>query len=239
MHIAPGRAALKRSSLFAGAYVVLAMLAPHALAGPVEDHLACEAAIAAKEAQSGLPAGLLRAIAQVESGRWNARAGRVAPWPWAVHAEGAGHHLESREEAVLRTRGWLSRGVRSVDVGCMQINLRQHPRAFASLEEAFDPQRNVAYAAEFLHRLHRRHGDWPSAIMRYHSGTPWRGEAYAQRVQRAWTGAPMPAPTAGPVPGNDRVAVLLSPQAMLVQVIRPRAIPRVSRPAALPMRRSP
>jgi hypothetical protein len=32
----------------------------------------------------------------------------------------------------------------------MQINLKHHPGAFASLEEAFDPQKNIAYAAQFL-----------------------------------------------------------------------------------------
>ena len=37
----------------------------------------------------------------------------------------------------------LERGVRQVDVGCMQINLQSHPHAFASLEDAFDPGSNA------------------------------------------------------------------------------------------------
>ncbi len=35
----------------------------------------------------------------------------------------------------------------------MQVNLGYHPEAFASLEAAFDPRRNVAYATRFLLEL--------------------------------------------------------------------------------------
>jgi soluble lytic murein transglycosylase-like protein len=195
---------------------------------PVEDRHACEAAIAAQQPGSGLPPGLLLAIAQVESGRW----------PWALNAEGASQLGSSKEDAVARVRRLLARGVQSVDVGCMQINLRHHPQAFATLEEAFDPQRNVAHAIRFLRELHQRHGDWPAAVMRYHSGTLQRGEAYARRVNLAWGALPAssPAPTAA-VPVRDRVAVLLSPEAMLVQVIRPTRDPTANRPVVFRMTR--
>jgi hypothetical protein len=210
-------------------------------AQPVEDRLACEAAIAAQEPGSGLPPGLLRAIAHVESGKWDAQLQRSAPWPWAFNAEGTSHLATGKEDAVHRVRRLLAQGVRSVDVGCMQINLRHHPQAFATLEEGFDPQRNVAYAIRLLHELHRRHGDWPAAIMRYHSGTVQRGEAYARRVNLAWAGAmpPRAAPSFAPpaAPMRDRVAVLLSQEAMLVQVIRPSAVPAGNRPVMLAMPR--
>ncbi len=197
---------------------------------PLEDRHACEAAIAAQQPGSGLPPGLLLAIAQVESGRW----------PWAIHAEGTSQLGSSREDAVGRVRRLLARGVQSVDVGCMQINLRHHPHAFATLEEAFDPQRNVAHAIRFLRELHQRHGDWTAAVMRYHSGTPQRGEAYARRVNLAWgasPGGPPPSLAAAPTPVRDRVAVLISPEALLVQVIRPSRDPGGNRPVVLPMPR--
>jgi tetratricopeptide (TPR) repeat protein len=44
-------------------------------------------------------------------------------------------------------------GAKSIDVGIMQINLRHHPHAFRNLEEAFDPQLNIAYGAKFLKQL--------------------------------------------------------------------------------------
>jgi hypothetical protein len=34
-------------------------------------------------------------------------------------------------------------GVRSIDIGCMQINLVHHPDAFGSLEAGFDPITNA------------------------------------------------------------------------------------------------
>lgn len=227
-----------------GRVAVLALVATLSLgiapsaSQPLEDRQACEAAIAAQQAGSGLPPGLLLAIARVESGRWDPALQRSAPWPWAFNAEGAGQLAASREDAVARVRRLLARGVQSVDVGCMQINLRHHPQAFATLEEAFDPQRNVAHAIRFLRELHQRHGDWTAAVMRYHSGTPQRGEAYARRVNLAWgalPSGPPPGPTAAPMPVRDRVAVLISPEAMLVQVIRPSRDAGANRPVVLSM----
>jgi hypothetical protein len=140
---------------------------------------------------------------------------------------------------VARVRRLQARGVQSVDVGCMQINLRHHPQAFATLEEGFDPQRNVAYAIRLLHELRRRHGDWPAAIMRYHSGTPQRGEEYARRVNLAWGAAPAAAAPSAPAGTRDRVAVLVSPEALMVQVIRPSAVPAGNRPVIITMPRAP
>jgi hypothetical protein len=76
--------------------------------------------------------------------------------------------------------------VRSIDVGCMQVNLRHHPNAFASLEEAFDPAANARYAARFLTELHATRNDWLRAAAHYHSHTPQFADAYRARVEAAW-----------------------------------------------------
>ena len=68
----------------------------------------------------------------------------------------------------------------------MQVNLRYHPNAFASLEDAFDPLTNVGYAANFLSRLRDRIGDWPKAIGSYHSQSPALNRPYFARVIRIW-----------------------------------------------------
>ena len=68
-----------------------------------------------------------------------------------------------RREAVAAVRGLQARGVRSIDVGCMQVNLMHHPDAFPSLDVAFDPQANAAYAARFLKELYAQTGDWTRA----------------------------------------------------------------------------
>ena len=56
-------------------------------------------------------------------------------------------------------------------VGCMQINLMHHKKAFPSIEAAFDPAINVAYGAKYLAVLHRETSSWFTAVKRYHSGT--------------------------------------------------------------------
>jgi hypothetical protein len=142
---------------------------------------ACGRAIAAAERGAGIPAGLLLAIARVESGR-AAPGGGVAPWPFALNADGAGRWPPTKQAAIAEVEALRARGIRSVDVGCMQVNLFHHPDAFASLEEAFDPPRNVAYAVRFLRDLHGRTGNWADAVASYHSATPGRGLAYHSRV---------------------------------------------------------
>ena len=97
-----------------------------------------------------LPAGLLAAIGMVESGR-HATAG-VFPiiWPWTLNAEGRGFYQPSKAAAVGMVRALQLRGVRVIDVGCFQVDLFYHPTAFASLEEAFDPDANARAAVRIL-----------------------------------------------------------------------------------------
>ncbi|WP_426955205.1 transglycosylase SLT domain-containing protein [Muricoccus radiodurans] len=197
----------------------------------------CEEAIAAAEPASGLPSGLLGAIARTESGRYDAAARRVIPWAWTINAAGSGAHFPTREEAIVRTRGVIARGTSSVDVGCMQVNLRHHPDAFASLEEAFDPHANVAYAVRFLTALRQRYGDWPGAVAGYHSADPARGSSYLRRVNLAWAGA-APGPefssaSTAAAPAPDRIVPRVAPAASRVQVFTPTALTPTARPMSV------
>ena len=163
----------------------------------------CAAAIAAAERDAGLPAGLLGAIAKVETGR-RAPDGSVQPWPWSYNAAGDGRYAASNAEALQEVRAIQARGVRSIDIGCMQVNLLHHPDAFLSLEAGFDPTTNVAYAVRYLRSLQARTGDWQQAVALYHSATPERGLIYQQRVMAALSGngfVPGPAPGVIPLPG--------------------------------------
>jgi hypothetical protein len=146
---------------------------------------ACQSAGLEAEHRFDLPPGLLLAIGVVESGRLDPVSRRMAAWPWTINADGAGRRFENLPEALAATRGLQRRGVTSIDVGCFQINLRQHPTAFASLEQAFDPPANAAYAARFLVELRTRTGSWENAIAAYHSATPERGSPYRDIVLAA------------------------------------------------------
>jgi len=145
----------------------------------------CRPGIAMAERGSGIPPHLLAAIGRVESGRRDVLTGNFNPWPWTVNAEGQGYFYDSKAEAVAAVRAMQARGVRSIDVGCMQVNLMHHPDAFASLDVAFDPSANTAYAARFLKELYAQSGDWAKATAAYHSATPDIGAEYQRRVLAA------------------------------------------------------
>jgi hypothetical protein len=143
--------------------------------------LQCRRAIQAAARQAGIPDHLMAAIARVESGRRGAD-GQVQPWPWTINAEGTDHVYDTKDAAIAGVRAFQALGMRSIDVGCMQVNLMHHPNAFASLDMAFDPTANAVYAASFLAGLFQQTGSWPRATAAYHSATPQLGNAYQQKV---------------------------------------------------------
>jgi hypothetical protein len=107
------------------------------------------------------------------------------PWPWTINAEGEPHFFDTKQQAVAWVRQAEARGMRSIDTGCAQVNLKHHPVAFASLEQAFDPAANADYAARFLKELRdtKAGGNWLTAVGYYHSQTPELAEEYRQQVQ--------------------------------------------------------
>tara|TARA_R110000868_G_scaffold4303_3_gene27361 strand:- start:4124 stop:5119 length:996 start_codon:yes stop_codon:yes gene_type:complete len=147
----------------------------------------CERATVATEMAQRLPRAILFSVAMVESGRYNKATKKTRPWPWTINAEGQSFYFKTKREAVAAARQLMKDGVRSFDVGCMQINMRYHPNAFTDLEAAFDPIINVAYSAEFLKRLHSKSNSWPEAIAAYHSQTKTRSQPYFARVIDVWT----------------------------------------------------
>lgn len=156
------------------------------LALPSDPYRLCADAIARQDRTGQTPRHLLSAIALAESGRRHPVTGAAVPWPWAVMSEGRGRYLATKADAIAEVQGLQARGIRNIDVGCMQINLSYHPDAFASLEEAFDPAANIAYAAQYLRQLFAEEGSWPEAAGRYHSATPAYKGPYQDRVMALW-----------------------------------------------------
>ena len=146
----------------------------------------CRSAVAAAERGNGIPAHLLAAITRVESGRRDPATGAVHPWPWTANAEGQGFFYETKAEAVAAVRAMQARGIRSIDVGCGQINLMHHPDAFPSLEMAFDPQANAAYAARSSRNCSPGAATGTRRPALYHSATPDLGEEYQRKVLAVW-----------------------------------------------------
>jgi hypothetical protein len=154
-----------------------------AMASAVSAPALCRAAVQAASDRWGIPRGLLLAIAQVETGRAIGSNGTAEPWPWSANAESHALFFATRADAVAWTTRALARGVASIDSGCLQVNLEQHPQAFASVDEAFNPAKNADYAARFLLGLYRQTGNWITAAGWYHSHTPLLAGPYREAVQ--------------------------------------------------------
>ena len=113
----------------------------------------CSLAAARMENKYGIKTHLLQTISSVETGRWDYNKEKFVSWPWTINANGKGKHFETKAEAVAEVKRLQAQGVKSIDVGCMQVSLKYHADAFKSVEEAFDPEKNVEYSAKFLKKL--------------------------------------------------------------------------------------
>jgi len=186
--LCPGLARAELTAMVPGGHT-LSMARPAMPAGMLMRPLAaasspgevCRHAMAAAGKQVAAPDHLMSAIGRVESGR-RGPDGKINPWPWSINVEGVDHVYDTKEQAIAAVRAFQANGVRSIDVGCMQVNLLYHPTAFASLEQAFDPVANARYAASFLSQLRAQTGSWEKATAWYHSATPERGEPYQKKV---------------------------------------------------------
>ncbi|QFT47370.1 Transglycosylase SLT domain protein [Roseivivax sp. THAF40] len=159
-----------------------APVAPSRNFSPTTPESVCISEILAAQKRHKIPNNLLLGLGLQEAG--TKRNGILTVWPYAVNSEGRGRIFNTRSEALEFVRSETRNGVRSIDVGCMQINLRWHPDAFRSLEEGFDPARNIDYAARFLRKLYQESGDWTLAVGNYHSRTPDKRAVYTKRALR-------------------------------------------------------
>ena len=146
----------------------------------------CAQATTATETALGLPTLLLGAISLAETGRWDAPRKASYAWPWTVTSGDDARYLATKAEAIAVVEAMQAQGVTNIDVGCMQINLGYHPDAFTSLDQAFDPEANAAYAGVFIVQLQDKFRSWSRSIATYHSSTRKFGIPYLKRVQRLW-----------------------------------------------------
>jgi hypothetical protein len=146
----------------------------------------CAEAIHRAEAQHHIPSQLLAAVGVAESGRWMGPEQASFAWPWAVTSGRRSWFFPTREAAITHTRHLQALNTTNIDVGCMQVNLGYHGHAFATLEDAFNPETNVAYAAKFLSKLHKARRSWALAVGLYHSANRPRQNHYKRKVMALW-----------------------------------------------------
>lgn len=143
----------------------------------------CEYHFKPIEHRYNIPSKLLHAIALTESGVKIDKKGMVA-WPWSINVHGRGFVFQTKQQAIQAAQFLKRVGIDNFDVGCMQINMMHHPDAFATLEDAFDPEKNIAYAARFLKSLHQKHQNWEKAYGDYHNIKPHLAKPYKAKVSK-------------------------------------------------------
>lgn len=173
---------MNRKSIFQVMMVIGALCAQSpawssglALKGPTTKSI-CKEVISKQEAQKGIPQGLLKAIATVESG--------ISPW--AINANGRAHIFNSKEAAAKYVRELVDEGTGNFSVGCMQLHYASHRRHFKSVEAMLEPENNIAHAAKLIKNLERRHGSMDRAVKMYHSASPAHHNPYKNRVYGLW-----------------------------------------------------
>ncbi len=172
---------------------VLLLLSGAAQAKTADVSAICDRAGSYAAAKTGVPLAVMRAITLTETG--TRIEGQYRPWPWTVNMEGKGIWFNAPDEALAYVNKHFTRGARSFDVGCFQINYRWHGKAFSSVEDMFDPRKNALYAAQFLRSLYQETGSWSKSAGAYHSRTPKFANRYRARFDRIiarLTGQPEP-----------------------------------------------
>ncbi|WP_136644734.1 lytic transglycosylase domain-containing protein [Tabrizicola sp. YIM 78059] len=170
---------------------VLIVVLPIAMvpaSGKIDPAQLCLDAARLAARRTDVPFDVLLAVSIVETGR------NLRPWPWTVNLAGAGHWLDSAQEAEALVQEALAQGAANIDLGCFQLNYRWHGQSFRSVADMLDPVPNALYAAEFLARHHEVTEDWSLAAAAYHSATPELADRYRARfesVRASFTGTPL------------------------------------------------
>lgn len=136
------------------------------------------------ENRYNLPKDILHSISLQETRKPHSRHKIGVVWPWTINVEGKGFHFKTKRDAIRFVKDQMGAGKESIDVGCMQINLKYHPDAFTSLDQAFSPRNNIAYAAQLLQGHYARLGNWKKAVGHYHSSTYDRASTYQASVSK-------------------------------------------------------
>lgn len=135
----------------------------------------------------GIPYKILFAIGMQESQR-DVGNGHVLPWPWTLNINGDGKYFETSMQMQKALFDAMDHGVRNIDVGLMQINIKWHLGKSYSLIDLMRPEDNLNIAAQILRDEHNGCGgtdyDWMCAIGRYHSRREARAENYTKQVMR-------------------------------------------------------
>lgn len=130
------------------------------------------------EHERNLPAGLLHAVAMVESS-YHGR-----PQPYALRIGGRSIYPTNFDLAARRLRAALEQGRTNINAGCMQLSLEHHGAAFEPVEKILEPPGNIRRAAGLLLAFRREFGGWTAALAHYQGGSEQQRARYICQVWR-------------------------------------------------------
>ena len=114
---------IRITAAIAMAFLYMAISMPVHAGNNLLDSNTCRDAIGSVERSMKLPIGIMQAISLAESGRWDKISRSGFAWPWTVTAHGRGQFYPSKQAAITAVRKLKAKGVKNIDVGCMQVNL--------------------------------------------------------------------------------------------------------------------
>jgi soluble lytic murein transglycosylase-like protein len=155
-------------------------VAPHTDVDPKnlerDGHVTIDRVIEKEERDNRIPQGLLKSISKVESGHS----------PYAVNAKNGSNIFRSKSEATAFISRTVRNGHHNISVGCMQLHYKSHRRNFRSVDDMLTPEKNIAYAARHLKRLHDKYGTWEKAVKMYHASSARHNGAYYRKVMGSY-----------------------------------------------------
>ncbi len=92
--------------------------------------------------QYQIPADVLYAVALTKSGQTIDK-GLFRPWPWTLNVAGNPQRFTSLNAACRELNRQLTQGIRSIDIGLMQINWRWNHTRLLSPCRALSPYTNL------------------------------------------------------------------------------------------------
>ena len=118
--------------------------------------------------ENKIPTTILYAVALAESGQ-KIKVGIYRPWPWTLNVAGISRRYPTRKAAYNGLIYFLDQGVKSIDIGIMQINWHYHHKKLGTPWQALEPIHNMRTGARILRGEYKITGEWKKAIGRYHS----------------------------------------------------------------------
>jgi len=127
--------------------------------------------------ERGIDPYILYSVALVESARVSKRL--ASPYPWSLNQLGKPIIPTSKNKAREILYDSINNGIRSIDVGYMQVNVKWNGHRVSKPDDLLDPVRNIQVGADILSEtINSAPGDLALGIGRYHAGWQDSNRAY-------------------------------------------------------------